>query len=111
MTAVEYARSSDGHVAYRVAGAPGKVDVVMVSGALFPFEMLAEDRTTSRFTSGLAALGRLVVFDKRGIGLSDPITDWTRKGLLKEWLPPLMTRETVLRGWIHAPQVPPGVQA
>ena len=28
--------------------------------------------------AGLAALGRLVVFDKRGISLSDPMTDWSR---------------------------------
>jgi len=68
---IEYARNGDAHVAYRVSGAPGRVDVVMVTGALFPFEMLAEDRTALRFTSGLAALGRLVVFDKRGTGLSD----------------------------------------
>jgi class 3 adenylate cyclase len=48
------------------------------SSALFPFELLAEDRVASRFTAGLAALGRLVVFDKRGVGLSDPMTDWAR---------------------------------
>lgn len=32
--------------------------------------------------------------------------DLQRVGLLKVWLPPLVTRETVLRGWNHAPQVP-----
>jgi class 3 adenylate cyclase len=87
---VEYARSGDDHVAYRVEGAPGRVDVVMVSGALFPLEMLAEDRTASRFTAGLAALGRLVVFDKRGIGLSDPITDWTRS-VQEQWAEDLLS--------------------
>ena len=34
-----------------------------------------------------------------------------RLGLLKLWLPPLLTRETVLRGWNHAPKVPRRVQA
>ncbi len=48
----------------------------MVAGAMFPFEMLADDRVASRFKAGLAALGRLVVFDKRG---SDPMTDWSRE--------------------------------
>src|SRR4029077_14947953 len=59
-------------------GEPGRVDIVVVAGALFPFELLAEDRVAARFTAGLAALGRLLVFDKRGIGLSDPMTDWSR---------------------------------
>ena len=27
---------------------------------------------------GLHALGRVILFDRRGLGLSDPITDWTR---------------------------------
>ena len=78
MSPTHHVRVGDTHIAYRVIGEPGRVDVVMVAGALFPFELLEEDRIASRFTAGLAALGRLVVFDKRGIGLSDPITDWTR---------------------------------
>jgi class 3 adenylate cyclase len=75
---IDFARVGDTHVAYRVIGEPGRVDIVMVAGALFPLELLEEDRIASRFTAGLAALGRLVVFDKRGIGLSDPMTDWSR---------------------------------
>jgi class 3 adenylate cyclase len=75
---VLYARAGDTHVAYRVTGEPGGVDVVMVAGAFFPFEMLEEDRVASRFMAGLASLGRLVVFDKRGVGLSDPMIDWER---------------------------------
>jgi class 3 adenylate cyclase/pimeloyl-ACP methyl ester carboxylesterase len=77
-TDIEYARVGDTHVAYQVIGEPGRVDIVMVAGALFPLELLEEDRISSRFTAGLAALGRLLVFDKRGIGLSDPMTDWSR---------------------------------
>jgi class 3 adenylate cyclase len=72
-----YAQAGDTHIAYRVIGEPGRVDVVMVAGALFPLELLAEDRVASRFIAGLAALGRVVVFDKRGVGLSDPMTDWS----------------------------------
>lgn len=78
MSDIAYARADDTHIAYRVIGEPGRVDVVMVAGSLFPLELLAEDRVASRFMAGLAALGRLVVFDKRGIGLSDPMTDWSR---------------------------------
>ena len=78
MSEIAYARADGTHVAYRVIGEPGRVDVVVVAGALFPLELLAEDRVASHFTAGLAALGRLVVFDKRGVGLSDPMTDWSR---------------------------------
>lgn len=75
---IAYAQVGDTHIAYRVIGEPGRTDVVMVAGALFPLESLAEDRVASRFMAGLSAFGRLVVFDKRGVGLSDPITDWSR---------------------------------
>jgi class 3 adenylate cyclase/pimeloyl-ACP methyl ester carboxylesterase len=75
---VSYALAGDTHIAYRLIGEPGAVDVVMVAGTFFPFEMLEEDRHSARFLGGLASLGRLTVFDKRGVGLSDPMTDWSR---------------------------------
>jgi class 3 adenylate cyclase len=75
---IAYAQAGEAHIAYRVIGEPGRIDVVMVAGALFPFELLAEDRLAARFMAGLATLGRVVVFDKRGVGLSDPMTDWAR---------------------------------
>ena len=78
MTEVSFARSGDSHIAFRVIGEPGGVDVVLVAGAFFGFEMLEEDRVASRFMAGLASLGRLAIFDKRGVGLSDPMTNWER---------------------------------
>lgn len=78
MNGVSYALAGDAHVAYRVIGEPGGVDIVVMAGSFFPFEMIEEDRHASRFMAGLASFGRLVVFDKRGVGLSDPITDWSR---------------------------------
>lgn len=82
MSDIEFAHTGDTHLAYRVIGSPGRVDVVMVAGGVFPFELLAEDRVAARFVAGLGALGRVVVFDKRGVGLSDPVTDWS--SLLQE---------------------------
>jgi class 3 adenylate cyclase/pimeloyl-ACP methyl ester carboxylesterase len=41
-------------------------------------DSLPGDPLASRLLEGLAALGRLAVFDRRGIGLSDQITDWDR---------------------------------
>ncbi|HEV3212532.1 MAG TPA: adenylate/guanylate cyclase domain-containing protein [Acidimicrobiales bacterium] len=89
MTEIRYARAGETHVAFRTLGEAGGTDVVMVAAALFPFEMLAEDRVASRFTEGLTALGRLVVFDKRGVGLSDPVTDWSRS-LQDQWAEDLL---------------------
>lgn len=74
---IAYARSGDRYIAYQVMGERSGVDVVMVAGTFFSFEMVAEDRVASRFMAGLEAIGRLVVFDKRGVGLSDPMTDWS----------------------------------
>jgi class 3 adenylate cyclase len=44
-------------------------------------EVLPEDRQARRLLEGLAQLGRLVVFDKRGIGMSDPYTEWDRPAI------------------------------
>jgi class 3 adenylate cyclase len=87
---IAYAHAGESQIAYRVMGEPGRVDVIMVAGALFPFELLAEDRVAARFAAGLAALGRLVVFDKRGVGLSDPMTDWSRSAQ-EQWAEDLLT--------------------
>jgi len=75
---VDYAVTNGTHIAYTVLDGSGSVDVVMLSGAFFPVDALLEDRISARFIEGLASLGRLVVFDKRGTGLSDPMTDWER---------------------------------
>jgi pimeloyl-ACP methyl ester carboxylesterase len=71
---VSYARVDDSHVAYRVivGDASGINEVVLVSGGTVSMEALFEDPVGVRLLEGLASLGRLVVFDRRGIGLSDP---------------------------------------
>jgi class 3 adenylate cyclase/pimeloyl-ACP methyl ester carboxylesterase len=74
---VSYARVDDSHVAYRViVGDCSAVhDVVLVMGGTVSMEALFEDPIGARLLEGLASLGRLVVFDRRGIGLSDPPVD------------------------------------
>ncbi len=74
---IRYARSGDAHVAYRVVGAgEGGRDVVFVTGGTMPMDSMLDDAVALRFLDGLTEVGRLVVFDRRGIGLSDPPTDW-----------------------------------
>ncbi len=75
---VRYARAGDHHIAYRelVGDSDGDLDVVMVNGATFPMGSLFDDPIATRLVEGLAALGRLIMYDRRGVALSDAITDW-----------------------------------
>ncbi len=65
-----YADSDGVSIAYQVHG-DGPVDLVLVPGFVSHVELLAEDPTTARFFRRLSAFSRLLVFDKRGQGLSD----------------------------------------
>jgi pimeloyl-ACP methyl ester carboxylesterase len=65
-----YADSGGVSIAYQVHG-DGPVDLVLVPGFVSHVELLAEDPTTARFFRRLTAFSRLLVFDKRGQGLSD----------------------------------------
>jgi len=75
---IAYAKAGEHHIAFReyVGDGVGGHEVVMVSGANFPMDSLLDDPIATRLLEGLAGLGRLVVFDRRGIALSDPVTDW-----------------------------------
>jgi class 3 adenylate cyclase len=73
---VRYARVDDAHIAYRVIVGDGTSahDVVFLLGGTASMEAMFEDPVGVRCLDGLAGLGQLVVFDRRGIGLSDPLT-------------------------------------
>jgi len=76
MTAVpetRYARSGDVHIAYQVVG-DGPRDLVMVPGWFSHLELNWEKHPSvswADFLRGLASFSRLILFDKRGTGLSD----------------------------------------
>jgi class 3 adenylate cyclase/alpha-beta hydrolase superfamily lysophospholipase len=74
---IEYARVGDAHVAYRVLTGPrdDERDVVFVTAGTASMEAYFDDPITARLLDGLSQMGRLVVFDRRGIGLSDPLPD------------------------------------
>jgi pimeloyl-ACP methyl ester carboxylesterase len=65
-----YAKSGDVHIAYQVVG-DGPVDLVFVAGWITHLELAWEDPVAGRFLRRLASFSRLILFDKRGIGLSD----------------------------------------
>ncbi|MGH8973660.1 MAG: alpha/beta fold hydrolase, partial [Acidimicrobiia bacterium] len=71
MPPIRFAKSGDVHIAYQVVG-DGPVDVVFVPGVISHLELTWEPGTESeRFFRRLASFSRLILFDKRGTGLSD----------------------------------------
>lgn len=69
----QYARSGDAHIAYQVMG-DGPFDLVWVPGFVSHVELAWEDPEIVRFAERLASFSRLIMFDKRGTGLSDPVS-------------------------------------
>ena len=66
-----YAQSTDGtNIAYQVHG-DGPLDLVFVSGFVSHVELFWEEPAIARFLRRLTSFSRLLVFDKRGQGLSD----------------------------------------
>jgi class 3 adenylate cyclase len=71
---VSYARNGDVHIAYRVLGSAG-VDMLWYPAApLLPMESVDDEPALRRFAQRLASFARLIQFDARGIGLSDPVS-------------------------------------
>lgn len=65
-----YAKSDGLSIAWQVAG-HGPIDLVFVMGWVSNIEMFWREPHFARFLDRLAAFSRLIVFDKRGTGLSD----------------------------------------
>jgi pimeloyl-ACP methyl ester carboxylesterase len=70
----QYAKSDGVNVAYQVAG-DGRFDVVLVPGSVSHIELGWRVPTWARILRGLAEISRLIVFDKRGTGMSDRLTE------------------------------------
>jgi pimeloyl-ACP methyl ester carboxylesterase len=70
----QYARNRNGeYVAYQVLG-HGPPDLVFVPDWVSNLEIMWEDPTTTRFLERLASFSRVICFDKRGCGVSDPVS-------------------------------------
>lgn len=72
MPPTRYANCVGRCIAYQVFG-HGPADIVMVPGLASHLEMLWEQASWRRFMARLSEVGRVIVFDKRGTGLSDPV--------------------------------------
>jgi class 3 adenylate cyclase len=67
-----YARSGDVSIAYQVVG-QGPFDLVYVPGWVSNVELMWDEPDYAAFLERLASFSRLIIFDKRGTGLSDPV--------------------------------------
>ena len=72
MTEVAFARSGDVHIAYRVVG-DGPVDLVYVQGAFTHLDTYWELPAYRRYCERLGEFSRLILFDKRGMGMSERV--------------------------------------
>jgi pimeloyl-ACP methyl ester carboxylesterase/class 3 adenylate cyclase len=67
-----YAKSGEVSLAYQVVG-DGPLDLVFVPGFISHLDLQWADPRIARFLEKLASFSRLILFDKRGTGLSDPV--------------------------------------
>ena len=90
---IAYARSGDVRIAYQIVG-HGPLDLVLVHGWVCSFQPGWENPKLAGFYRRLASMGRLILFDKRGTGLSDRVSP--------ERLPDLETRMDDVRAVMDA---------
>ena len=90
---IAYARSGDVRIAYQVVG-DGPLDLVLVHGWVCTFQPGWENPKLAGMYRRLASMGRLILFDKRGTGLSDRVSP--------ERLPDLETRMDDVRAVLDA---------
>ena len=71
-TQTKYAKSGDVHIAYQIVG-DGPIDLVIVPGWASNVEGWWELPLAAAFYERLASFCRLIIFDKRGTGMSDQV--------------------------------------
>jgi len=79
-----YARTNDVHIAYQVSGR-GPVDLLLVPDGVIPIEAIPEEPSFDRFVRRLGRFARVIRFDRRGMGLSDPVTA-SSPPTLEQWM-------------------------
>jgi class 3 adenylate cyclase len=75
MPVTRYAKSGDVHVAYQIFGS-GPIDLVFVPGFVSHIENYWDHPDLARWLLRLASFARVAIFDKRGTGLSDRVSEF-----------------------------------
>jgi class 3 adenylate cyclase len=68
-----YAHSGDASIAYQVLG-EGPINLTVVNGPASHLELTWDEPSTARCFERIASFSRLLLFDRRGTGLSDPVS-------------------------------------
>jgi class 3 adenylate cyclase len=76
----QYVRNGDVHIAFQVSGSSPS-DLVWMPSWTSHLEMMWEDRLIPAFVSKLTRFARVVMFDRRGVGLSDPVSPALMPGI------------------------------
>jgi class 3 adenylate cyclase/pimeloyl-ACP methyl ester carboxylesterase len=69
---IQYVKSEDGYVAYQVFG-QGAFDIMFIGNWASNIEVMWEHPSMARYLNRLGHFARVICFDKRGAGLSDPV--------------------------------------
>jgi DNA-binding SARP family transcriptional activator/pimeloyl-ACP methyl ester carboxylesterase len=69
---IRYAKGAGVHLAYQTYGS-GDLDILIMPGFVSHVERVWEHPASRSFLVSMMALGRLVLFDRRGVGLSDRV--------------------------------------
>ena len=78
-----YVRNGDCQIAYQVLG-EGPVDLLEINTGLISIDFIEEEPHWARYERRLAEFARLIRFDLRGVGLSDPQS--ARPATLDDWM-------------------------
>jgi len=98
---IRYAKSGDVHIAYRVFG-DGPRDIVLIPGTISHVELLWELPINEHLLKRLTAFARVIVFDKRGQGLSDRVAEQTleeRSGDVRAVMDAAGSERATIYGW------------
>jgi class 3 adenylate cyclase len=81
---VRYANSGDAYIAYQEIGT-GPRDLLVVMEGFIPVDTMDDEPRLARSMTRLGSFARLLRFDRRGIGLSDPVAP-TEPPTLEQWV-------------------------
>jgi class 3 adenylate cyclase len=98
---VKYARSDGIHIAYRVFG-DGPRDMVLIPGTLSHVELFWEFPPNEYLLKRFTSFARVIVFDKRGQGLSDRVAEQTieeRIGDVRAVMDAAGSEKATIYGW------------
>src|SRR5262245_53515271 len=103
----KYAKSGDVHIAYRVFG-DGPSDILLVPGTLSHVEQYWELAPNQHLLNRLSSFARVIVFDKRGQGLSDRVAEQTIEERMSDALAVMDaagSRRATVYGWSEGGQM------